>query len=114
MSVTVGHVEIVGDAAKLQKFYGELFGWEIDADNEWNYGMAMPGGATIGVGPSQDGRPASTIYFAVDDLQAALDKAGKLGGKAVQPPTPIPGMGSFATFADPDGNVIGLFKYEAQ
>jgi predicted enzyme related to lactoylglutathione lyase len=113
MSSTVGHVEIVGDGPKLQNFYGEMFGWEIDADNDWQYGMATPGGPTIGIAGSQDGKPASTIYFTVDDLQVALDKAEKLGGKAVQPPTPIPGYGSFATFSDPDGNVIGLFKYEA-
>jgi predicted enzyme related to lactoylglutathione lyase len=51
-----------------------------------------------------------TIYVLVDDLQASLDKAQSLGGKTVVPPTPIPNVGSFALFTDPEGHVIGLFK----
>jgi hypothetical protein len=26
------------DAQKLRTFYGELFGWSVNADNQWNYG----------------------------------------------------------------------------
>jgi predicted enzyme related to lactoylglutathione lyase len=45
----------------------------------------------------------------VEDLQAALDRAKELGGKTVVPPVEIP-TGSFAWFADPEGNIVGLFK----
>ena len=46
----------------------------------------------------------------VDDLQASLDRAETLGGKALVPPTDLPdGYGRFAMFADPDGNTIGLW-----
>jgi predicted enzyme related to lactoylglutathione lyase len=41
-----------------------------------------------------------------------LRKAERLGGKTVMPPTEIPNMVTFAMFADPDGNVIGLVKAE--
>ncbi|MEW6050149.1 MAG: VOC family protein [Candidatus Zixiibacteriota bacterium] len=51
-----------------------------------------------------------TIYVMVDDLQAYLDKAVKLGGSVVVPPTPIPGVGAFAMFKDLDGNCLGLFR----
>jgi predicted enzyme related to lactoylglutathione lyase len=45
----------------------------------------------------------------VDDVQAYLDKAVSLGGKALLPVITIP-QGQFSWFADPDGNTIGLFK----
>lgn len=31
-------------------------------------------------------------------------------GKAIIPPTEVPGMGAFAWFSDLDGNTIGLWK----
>jgi predicted enzyme related to lactoylglutathione lyase len=36
-----------------------------------------------------------------------------LGATLVVPPTPIPGMGGFALFTDPDGNVMGIFREDA-
>jgi uncharacterized protein len=45
----------------------------------------------------------------VDDVQAYLEKAGTLGGKTLVPPVEIP-TGTFAWFADPEGNTIGLWK----
>ena len=51
-----------------------------------------------------------TFYAQVNDLQAYLKKAESLGGKTVIPPQEVPGMGHFAWFADPDGNVVGLWK----
>jgi uncharacterized protein len=45
----------------------------------------------------------------VDDPQAYLKRAEALGGKTLVPPVEIP-TGTFAWFADPDGNAIGLWK----
>lgn len=113
MANPVVHFEVVGkDAAALQSFYGTLFDWKIDASNPMNYGIIAPGEGTIGggVGPSQSGPPMVTFYVQVDDLQAALDKAGELGGTTVMPPMDVPGGPSIALFADPEGNVIGVVK----
>jgi hypothetical protein len=78
------------------------------------YGLVDTGGSggiNGGIYASKDsGRPGLTFYVLVDDLQAYLDKATKLGGKTVFPPTPIPGTGSMAMFLDLEGNAIGLFK----
>jgi predicted enzyme related to lactoylglutathione lyase len=46
----------------------------------------------------------------VADLQAALDKAQKLGGKTAMPPMDVPGGPSIAQFTDPAGNLVGLVK----
>ena len=113
MGHAVVHFEILGpDGEALQRYYADLFGWEVDASNPMKYGMVQPISPGIGggVGPSEDGSTLVTFYVGTDDLQASLDKAESLGGKTLQRPTDIPGGPSVAMFADPQGNVIGLVK----
>ncbi|MFQ5426279.1 MAG: VOC family protein, partial [Gaiellales bacterium] len=50
------------------------------------------------------------VGVAVDDPQAALDRAESLGGRTVMPVTEIPDMVTLALFADPQGHVIGIVK----
>ena len=50
-----------------------------------NYGVVDTGGSdgiNGGVGPNQDGSKRVTVYAQVDDLQATLNKAEKLGGRS--------------------------------
>jgi predicted enzyme related to lactoylglutathione lyase len=113
MTQPVIHFEVLGpDAKALQDYYSSLFDWKINADNPMNYGMVEPGqgGIAGGVGGSPDGKPAVTFYVEVADLQAALDKAQKLGGKTATPPMDVPGGPSIAHFTDPAGNLVGLVK----
>lgn len=113
MADPVVHFEVAGkDAKKLQKFYSDMFGWDIDANNPMEYGMiaALPDSIAGGVGPSPTGAPHVTVYVQVPDLQAALDKAEKLGGKTATPPMDVPGGPSLAHFIDPEGNFVGLVK----
>jgi predicted enzyme related to lactoylglutathione lyase len=113
MTQPVVHFEVVGpDAKSLQGYYSSLFDWKIDANNPMNYGMveAGEGGIAGGVGPSPDSQPHVTFYVQVPDLQAALDKAEKLGGKTATPPMDVPGGPSIAHFTDPAGNMVGLVK----
>ena len=105
--------EITGkDGGKLQSFYGELFGWKVDASNPMNYGMveAEQSGIGGGIGKADNGDGHVTFYMGVDDPQSYLDKAEKLGGKTVVPVTEIPNMVTFALIADPEGHVIGVVK----
>jgi predicted enzyme related to lactoylglutathione lyase len=107
----VTHFEILGrDGAKLQQFYASLFGWTIDANNPMNYGIVAPteNGIGGGITDSQDGKPMTTIYVEVDDVQAYLDKAKAAGAKVTMEKTVLPGMVTFAQFEDPAGNIIGL------
>jgi predicted enzyme related to lactoylglutathione lyase len=113
MATSVVHFEIMGGKGnQLEKFYGELFGWKIDSNNPMKYGIVDtgggPGGINGGVGVTQDGSKRVSIYVQVDNLQATLDKAEKLGGKTILPPTEVPGGPKLAMFADPAGNVTGL------
>ena len=113
MSAPVVPFEIMGGkGSELEKFYSELFAWKINSDNPMNYGVIDTGaglkGINGGVGPAHDGNRRVSIYVQVDDLQAALDRAERLGGKTVLAPTEVPGGPRLAMFADPAGNITGL------
>ena len=115
MGKPVVHFEIYGkDAGKLQKFYADLFDWEIHADNPMNYGMVHTGAEDKGIGGGiAQGDRRVNIVVEVDDLQKYLETAESLGGKTVTPPTEIPGVVTFAEFSDPEGNVIGMAKSDS-
>jgi predicted enzyme related to lactoylglutathione lyase len=106
------HFEIVGkDAKKLQGFYSGVFGWKVDANNPMSYGMVDNGGQGINGGiAATDGQPQATFYIEVSDTDAYLKKVEGMGGKAVVPTTVVPNMVTFAMFADPEGNLVGLVK----
>jgi uncharacterized protein len=55
MGQPVVHFEVIGkDGEKLQKYYADLFGWEIDANNPMGYGTVQregnPTADGIGIG----------------------------------------------------------------
>jgi len=109
----VSWFEVTGeDGEKLRQFYGGLFGWKIDADNPMQYGVVegADGGIGGGIGQAQNGGKQVTFYVSVDDPQAYLDKAERLGGKTIVPVTEIPNMATIAQLADPEGNVVGIVK----
>ena len=113
MGNPVVHWEIMGkDGKKLREFYSSLFDWKIEYDAQLKYGLVdLRGEGSIGGGIAEnENAPLVTIYVGVDDLQAYLNKAESLGGKTVVPPTPIPNVGAFAMFSDPEGNIVGIFK----
>lgn len=117
MASKVSWFEIMGsDGTKLQQFYSELFGWQLQqAPGSMNYGMLTGEGGGIGggIGDSQHGNYV-TVYIEVDDPQAVLDQISQKGGETVVPVTEIPNMVTFAQFRDPEGNVVGLVKSQGQ
>jgi len=106
------HVEVVGkDAPRLQKYFGDLFGWSIDTNNPGGYGMfnREETGIAGGVGPAPEGTSGHvTFYVAVPDVDAALARAEQLGGKIVMPKFEAGPNAILGLFADPEGHVIGL------
>ena len=109
------HFEIMGrDAPALQKFYADLFGWQLgDAMPDMGfYALVDPASSGLagGIGAEPGDAARVTLYVQVPDLQAALDKAVALGGEVAMPPTEIPGVVNFAMFKDPAGNIFGLTR----
>ena len=99
------------DRAKTERFFGDLFGWQMQQNGPaTNIDTGGPGGipghiTSLGHEPFH----YTMFYVQVDDVQASLDKAVSLGGKVVVPAIKIP-AGTFAWFSDPEGNTIGLLK----
>lgn len=115
MSNPVTWFEIIGtDAAKLQTFYADVFGWKLSPPmpEMGNYSMLDNEGRGIGggIGDSAGGPSRVTIYIEVDEPQAYLDKVALAGGKTLMPVTPVTDGVTIAMFADPEGHVIGLLK----
>jgi predicted enzyme related to lactoylglutathione lyase len=120
MGQPVVHFEVVGkDGRKLQSYYSQLFGWEIDADNPMAYGMVQRDGNTnpegIGIGGGVGSGPEGydghvTFYVEVPDVEEALAKAQSLGGTRIMGPEKIMDTVELGQFADPEGHVIGLVK----
>ena len=56
--------------------------------------------------PSEDG---TNVFLRVDgELNEALDRVAKAGGRLLTPKTELPGMGHYAIIRDTEGNRIGL------
>jgi predicted enzyme related to lactoylglutathione lyase len=123
----VTHFEIpVEKMERARKFYADTFGWNV---------MDMPGQApgmpyVMAIGAETDERGMVTekgainggiikraaplqhpiITVDVDDMDGALDKVKKNGGKVLVKKTAMAQMGFFAYFQDTEGNVMGLWQ----
>ena len=106
----VVHVEVTGkDGPKLQKFYREVLGWELDTNNPGGYGMYRQGELTGGIGAAPEGQTGHvTFYIATDDPQGTLRRAEQAGGRVLMPLTEVAPDTTIALFADPEGHVIGI------
>jgi predicted enzyme related to lactoylglutathione lyase len=107
------------DTGEAATFYGGLFGWEtqtMDMGDMGEYTLFNRSGGQGAAGmmaikPEMGPIPANwLVYFAVDVVDGAHDKAVSLGGRSMVPGTDILGAGRFAVIADPVGAVFGIFK----
>jgi uncharacterized protein len=112
MGQPVVHFEIgCRDKVKTAAFFSQLFDWKTQ---DAGPASMINTGASSGIqghisALGHEPHNYVTVYVQVDDVQAYLDKAQKLGGKLLVPPVEIP-TGTFAWFADPEGNTLGLWK----
>lgn len=123
MGQPVVHFEVIGkDAERLQSYYSDLFGWEIDADNPLNYGIVERNGNVsadgVGIGGGVGAAPAgydghATFYVEVPDVETALAKAESLGGSRMMGPDKVMEGIEIGLFEDPEANVIGVVKVDS-
>jgi len=90
MGQAVVHFEVIGkDGGKLQSYYSELFGWEMDTNNPMNYGLVpregnvSPDGIGIGGGVAggPDGYDGHVTFYIDLDVSSSVP-VGREGGVA--------------------------------
>lgn len=110
----ITHIDIpASDFDRAKQFYGGVFGWEISAPPGfedypmWRAPNQISGG---GLAPRGDGFEQPRSYIEVDSIDQALEQISGLGGEVVMGKQPITDTSWWATFRDPDGNVLGLYE----
>jgi predicted enzyme related to lactoylglutathione lyase len=58
--------------------------------------------------------PNWMVYFAVEDCDATVARAGSLGAKTISPAMDIPGIGRFSILLDPQGAAFAVIKLAMQ
>jgi predicted enzyme related to lactoylglutathione lyase len=121
MANTFDWVEIqTRDIEKTANFYENLFGWKIieketaEGFDVWIFDTggeprlqnlrrggiwSRPKGESLGI----------VVYIVVEDIETILKRVTELGGRIVIPKTPQ-GPAYRACFADPSGNLFGLWE----
>jgi predicted enzyme related to lactoylglutathione lyase len=100
------------DIPRSVRFYEAVFGWQIrrrgDGATAFDDGVGEVSGAWV------TGRPFSLIpglllYIMVDSISTTVEAVIAHGGRIVQP-LGVDAPELTARFADPDGNVLGLYQ----
>lgn len=111
MAHPVVHFEIgCKDRGKTSNFYQQVFGWVVDDGPMGTIDTGSETGilghiASLGHEPHQ----FTHFYIETEDIAVSLQQVEAHGGKTVVPPIEIP-AGTFAWFADIEGNTVGLWK----
>ncbi|HEX5241453.1 MAG TPA: VOC family protein [Candidatus Limnocylindrales bacterium] len=114
---TITHVEFpADDPARAKAFYEAVAGWEFSETPNFPGYFLFRTEEGHGGGLGKRGESVGSVvrlYITVDKLEDAVAAAEQHGGKVVQPPTEIPGMGRYAAVLDSEGSEIGLWENPA-
>lgn len=123
----VVHFEIPAeDKNRMVKFYSTVFGWQaqqlgpemgeyvvVTTAESDETGRPKMGGAINGGFYQKTEDPVSnhpSVVIAVDDINNAIKKIKNAGGKILNEPMDIPGVGSFSSFIDTEGNRLSILQ----
>lgn len=106
----INYIELsVRSTSASKQFYGDAFGWTFQ---DWGDEYTSFSGAAVDGGFRSDsegtiGRPLVVLYSA--NLEGALAKVEKAGGRILKPIFSFPGGRRFH-FADPAGNELAIWS----
>ena len=114
------------DRKRMVKFYSTVFGWQtqqlgpemgeyvvVTTAESDETGRPKMGGAINGGFYQKTEDPISnhpSVVIAVDDINEAIQKVKKAGGKVLNEPMDIPGIGSYSSFIDTEGNRLSILQ----
>jgi len=113
----------VSDLDAARRFFEEVLGWRFEKfPMPYEYYRIQAGqpeepGIDGGIGavrdaPTAEGRPLTQVTMPVDDLDAVLRQVEESNGQIIEPKMPIPGIGWYATCAEPGGLKFGLIQVD--
>ncbi|HVV16111.1 MAG TPA: VOC family protein [Polyangia bacterium] len=113
MPVEIVHIEFKSaNFTRTAEFYGRLFDWQTEQNGAGSYmklnGSGGPSGGWVRADLVQS--PGPIAYLSVEDLEKTLGEVEAAGGRVLVRSQPFAGGGEIALFADPDGNVLGLWR----
>lgn len=112
------------DIERLKKFYQDSFGWTMHdtppelsgyvvahtAETDEKNMVKTPGTINGGFFKRNSPGVAPNVVIAVEDIAAALEKIKAAGATDVDGPMDIPGIGSYVTFNDSEGNRVSMLQ----
>ena len=101
----------VSDLATARAVYAALLGVPPQADESYYVGFEAEGqhiGLVPGGGPQ--GMTSPVAYWHVADIEAKLAEVTAAGATVKEEPHEVGGGRQVASFADADGNVLGLIQ----
>jgi uncharacterized protein len=112
MAAEIVHIEFKSaNFTRTTEFYARLFDWRTEQNASASYmklsGNGAPSGGWVRADLVQ--APGPIAYLAVDDLAAKLEEVERAGGRILVHRLPFAGGGEVGLFADPDGNIMGLW-----
>ena len=114
------------DRKRMADFYTRAFGWQTKqlglemgeyvlvttTETDENRMVKKPG--TINGGffqkTADKGSQHPSIVIQVDDIKESMKKVSAAGGKVVGEPMEIPGVGSYVSFMDTEGNRVSMLQ----
>lgn len=114
------------DRKRMSEFYTNVFGWKTQqlgpemgdyvmvhaAPTDENNMVTQPGMINGGFYQKTDDPDSNhpSIVISVDDIHEHVKKVQDAGGTVLMEPMDIPGVGSFASFKDTEGNRVSMLQ----
>ncbi len=114
------------NSERVSKFYSSAFGWDMQnagsemgdyvtagtAETDENRMVKTPGTINGGFFPKKADMPGQhpSVVIAVDDIREAMKKIKDAGGNVLGEPMDIPGIGSYVSFTDTEGNRASILQ----
>lgn len=119
MTGEIVHYEIPAkNPEKLSKFYANTLGWKFKDSRMPNMKYWMisrtnsPKSGIGGMYKKTAAKQIPTNYISVTNIDSAISRIKKNGGRITTPKQAIPQMGWSAQAEDPEGNALGLFQFD--
>lgn len=123
----VVHFEMPADnMQRVSDFYRDVFGWQshnmgeemgnyvvvTTSENDDKGRPKMAGTINGGFYPKHEGKPpfCPSFVIAVNDINESIIKIKRANGKVIGDPVEIPGVGTYLSFIDTEGNRLSILK----